>query len=98
MLRRLPDMHFAGESLARRSMTPLRQGEAATDQYRLAGWLADEAMAHFYFTCHLDISLELSTCPSRQSNSAQTTLRPERKFTLPASWQGQFLLSNSTIL
>lgn len=37
MLRRLPDMHLMGESLARRSMTPLRQGEAATDQYWLAG-------------------------------------------------------------
>lgn len=36
ILRRLPDMHLAGESLARRLTTPLCQGRL-TDQYTLAG-------------------------------------------------------------
>jgi hypothetical protein len=73
ILRRLPDMHLTGESLARRLTTPLCQGRL-TDQYTPAGGRSLGALL-FYMSSP---ERTFETSPHRKC--FQTTLHPEYIF------------------
>jgi hypothetical protein len=68
ILRRLPDMHLDGWKSSQTVNDPATSREAATDQYTLAG---GRSLAKFYFTFHLDKSLERNSL-SQSRISVQT--------------------------